>query len=1322
MQRGIRNLVGLLAVSFSAGMHAQPTSDPFDITRTSSFTYFASGPQRGLLQSETIEPDLPQQCVTTTHGYDAYGNKNLATTRNCAGAGGLAAFVDRSSGSSFESQTVSVNGVSVAVSAGTFATRSVNALLHAETREFDPRFGAVTRLTGPNGLDTRFTVDAFGRLVRELRADGTSTEIEHCLIIGRVSDPSSNTAGCGSTGALSNLSTEIPALAVSYVQTVIKDARDAPMAGRVRVYKDRAGRTLRELIEVEMNAAPQPANRRWIVKDTEYSATGVAVVKTQPYFLESGSSTLTGSNDHGLEVVTVDALGRPVQVDVADPAGNVVGVTLHGRSRVWARTTFKYDALTVTITNPKNHVRIEEKNVEGRVVRITDAHGAQLAQQHDAVGNLVRTKDAMQNVVRLTYDVRGRKLSMNDPDTGLWRYDYNALGELVWQQSPNERASQTQTKMAYDRLGRMTERVTPEYTSRWHYDRDAAGALCGKSVGKLCESVTSHGVTKKLRYDALGRPFWNRTIVSGGPSFERWLQYSGIDGRVTRQFYPTGLAVDYVYTGYGALQQVRLANAVTLNPLPATVGGTPAARQSWAAGRVLWTAGSYTAWGKPVNSTLGNGVQTRAEHDAATGRLLAASAGPGTSNAAMDHAYAWDTLNNLTGRVDRIGDGLTGAVSEGFTYDDLSRLTKYVVDAPAIPGLRREVALRYDAIGNLRFKSDVGTYTYPQSGASDVPLRPHAVSSVSGPGFGTINYTYDANGNAMGASGDSRALKWRSIAYTSFNLPDSQLGIAGAAGMPRSTWQYDENHQRIRETRTSAAGTRTTWYQHPDNQGGLAFESEVAPGGALSQRHYVRAGAQTLVLVSTAALPTLGAPVAAPPTPAALTLVKAEWWLKDHLGSVVATLDHSGAVTARYAYDPFGKRRQASGTYDAFGTLVVDWSGQLNHGTDRGFTGHEHLDDLGLVHMNGRLYDPTIGRFLQADPFIQAPDELQNYNRYSYCHNNGLNCVDPSGYIFKWLARKWREEIWRTTIGRAIVSIAVAWLVGPGGGADFLFGVGTKTLTSAAIAGFAGGAVATGNLEGALQGAFTAGIFHGVGTFISTEGIQLAGSVALHAVAGCVTSVVGGSKCGPGALAAGFSKFATPLSFGNELADAIKSAVVGGLASKLGGGKFENGAITGAFGYLFNQAMHGARAAGGPGAMAARAEANDALALRIEKFFGGLWDSISYSWTYRERALLALGIDPASEAAKQFEVHHIVQKGHSGSAIAVANLASVGIGVHDLENLLVLKAGDHRPIHTDAYRTAVNLATAAAVPGGHQAMSNTLNAIKVKLITTGTFP
>jgi RHS repeat-associated protein len=57
------------------------------------------------------------------------------------------------------------------------------------------------------------------------------------------------------------------------------------------------------------------------------------------------------------------------------------------------------------------------------------------------------------------------------------------------------------------------------------------------------------------------------------------------------------------------------------------------------------------------------------------------------------------------------------------------------------------------------------------------------------------------------------------------------------------------------------------------------------------------------------------------------------------------------------------------------------------------------LDELGIIHMNGRIYDPHIGRFMSADPIIQSPYELQSHNRYSYVMNNPLFYTDPSGIV-----------------------------------------------------------------------------------------------------------------------------------------------------------------------------------------------------------------------------------------------------------------------------------------------------------------------------------
>ncbi len=78
----------------------------------------------------------------------------------------------------------------------------------------------------------------------------------------------------------------------------------------------------------------------------------------------------------------------------------------------------------------------------------------------------------------------------------------------------------------------------------------------------------------------------------------------------------------------------------------------------------------------------------------------------------------------------------------------------------------------------------------------------------------------------------------------------------------------------------------------------------------------------------------------------------------------------------------------------------------LEETTNRSFTGHESINNTELIHMNGRVYDPTVGRFMSADPFIQAPYNTQSYNRYTYVMNNPINHIDPSGYIFKRIGKE----------------------------------------------------------------------------------------------------------------------------------------------------------------------------------------------------------------------------------------------------------------------------------------------------------------------------
>lgn len=97
-------------------------------------------------------------------------------------------------------------------------------------------------------------------------------------------------------------------------------------------------------------------------------------------------------------------------------------------------------------------------------------------------------------------------------------------------------------------------------------------------------------------------------------------------------------------------------------------------------------------------------------------------------------------------------------------------------------------------------------------------------------------------------------------------------------------------------------------------------------------------------------------------------------------------------MVKRFSYDAWGKRRLEN--WQSTEEQVASEVGRI------GFTGHEMLDELGLIHMNGRVYDPTIGRFLSADPFIQDNwFGTQAFNRYSYVQNNPLSYTDPSGYM-----------------------------------------------------------------------------------------------------------------------------------------------------------------------------------------------------------------------------------------------------------------------------------------------------------------------------------
>jgi RHS repeat-associated protein len=167
-----------------------------------------------------------------------------------------------------------------------------------------------------------------------------------------------------------------------------------------------------------------------------------------------------------------------------------------------------------------------------------------------------------------------------------------------------------------------------------------------------------------------------------------------------------------------------------------------------------------------------------------------------------------------------------------------------------------------------------------------------------------------------------------------------------------------------------------------------AFEKNVRTGGTdpgTEYRHYVLANGKAVAFITRSA---------ANATPTVATYTEAYYLHEDHLGSTDVITKSGGAIHVRTSFDAWGKRRGSAWT----GAPSAADKNAINRSTDKGYTGHEQLDNLDLVHMNGRVYDPVIGRFLSADPIIQDPFHSQAFNRYSYVWNNPLNGTDPTGY------------------------------------------------------------------------------------------------------------------------------------------------------------------------------------------------------------------------------------------------------------------------------------------------------------------------------------
>ena len=841
-----------------------------------------------------------------------------------------------------------------------------------------------------------------------------------------------------------------------------------------------------------------------------FDAHNRALSKTEPFFVNVTAAADGSPNLSGASPCTSASYATTSQYDVL---GRVIKVTNPDGGTAQSQ----YVGLSTFTTNPRNKSFETQRNALGEVVESDDpgvvSPGAadaattnlKVTQTFDAAGDVLTISRNAGNgavVTTLTYDLLGRKLTHTDADSGQTSFTYNATGDVL---------SQTDAKnqvimLAYDALGRKWQRITSNagdgnnLIDTWSYDTGANGYGQLASESHSASAGTYTAMSRGFVYDNLGR-LSQRTTTIAGSSYTETTAYDSV-GRARQQQDASGQVTLLHYTTNGFVD----AQTDTHTDGASSVLNSDA---NSASQQLLYELLGTNERGQPINERRGGSASlaTTLSYYPDTGRLSQVCSG--ASCALQDLAYAYDPLGNLTTRVRNYSGSKNPA--EMFTYDALNRLNQTqlgTLSGTASSGNLVNVlatqAQTYDALGNLCSQAMTGSLTntsqtYSYAGPAGCTNHGSAGSSAAVTaisGTTSATYGYDADGNQITRSDG------RNLTYNVLNQ------IASATlGSNVTKFEYGPDGERFLRNDN---GVLTLYIGK--------VEIQKSSGTVTEMRRYLGVAIDLVIANST------------------------RYMFSDHLGSVDTIAKKDGTRYEAGSFDAWGNRRNPDNWQNAGSTAPLDT-------TTHGFTGHEHVDAFGFIHMNGRIYDPLLGKMLQADP-LTGPGS-QGLNRYSYVANNPLSLTDPTGYSW-----------WSNLLHVAFDVSAV--IVGS------MFGIPPKV--SLAAAEFVWTFAVTGSLQSSAIAAFTAYFTADLtskmpipvsGTTSAILIAQTERAVALGVASGMLQSLQGG-HFGSAFFSAAVSSFFMPS--GNPAAsDYIRGAIVGGTASRLAGGKFANGAATAIF-------------------------------------------------------------------------------------------------------------------------------------------------------------
>ena len=594
---------------------------------------------------------------------------------------------------------------------------------------------------------------------------------------------------------------------------------------------------------------------------------------------------------------------------------------------------------------------LETKYVHaGFTTTITAGSLGAMSRTYNSKKQLVSTSDSLSNQTHYAYDNMGNPIVIRDANNNDIVADYNGLGHKLYVNDPN----MGQTDFIVNGFGDVEfELDANKDTIDYEYDL----------LGRVKSRKTVHDNSEIPDSEAE----YNWDIISGHGQCKIGLLCTESERGMSREYeYDSALrvtkttttldATSYVMqqdydSGYGRLKRLKYPNGLSVGYEYNSTGYLT---------REYNASSDYTyreitaqdAFGNITGAQMTNGIVEGSYYYAPqTGQMRQSYA---QSNRIFHQLYYQQY--DVYGNIKEVENLVTGT-SESYVYDDLHRLTS---NTPSYSGgTLAAVTYEYDNVGNFTHKSDYSTngnsaYVYGNTARSNSEnAGPNAVRSVTKPG-GTATFTYDDKGNMLTGDGVTAS-------YFASVKPHKLT-----RGSNTSEFFYGSDGARYKQVK----GADTLYYINKFYEvEGNHWRAYIGDSAMIAQRANETDGTTETVI---------------------------RFMHRDRLGSAVTMTDENGEVTERRRFDPFGKPRAVLGhdlqTPDLrqFG---IDYT-VIN----RGFTDHEHLDDQQLIHMNGRVYDYNVGRFMSVDPFIVDAKNSQAINPYSYVMNNPLGYTDPTGY------------------------------------------------------------------------------------------------------------------------------------------------------------------------------------------------------------------------------------------------------------------------------------------------------------------------------------